>query len=64
MGTCRMGADAATHPVTPDGRTVEVANLYVADASTFPSASGANPAPTVMHIAHYVAQCVKGTVPA
>jgi choline dehydrogenase-like flavoprotein len=56
MGTCRMGADSQTHPLTPEGRTVEVPNLYVTDASTFPTCSGANPMPSVQHIAHYIAQ--------
>jgi choline dehydrogenase-like flavoprotein len=56
MGTCRMGGDAARHPVTPEGRTREVKNLYVADASVFPTCSGANPMPSVQHIAHFTAR--------
>lgn len=56
MGTCRMGDDNARHPITPEGRTREVKNLYVADASTFPTCSGANPMASVQHIAHYMAQ--------
>ncbi len=59
MGTCRMGGNPATHPLTPEGRTVEVSNLYVADASTFPTCSGANPSPSVQHIAHWIAQGIK-----
>jgi choline dehydrogenase-like flavoprotein len=56
MGTCRMGGDAARHPVTPGGETREIKNLFVADASTFPTCSGANPMPSVQHIAHFTAR--------
>jgi choline dehydrogenase-like flavoprotein len=59
MGTCRMGGDAERHPVTPEGRTREASNVYVADASAFPNCSGANPMPSVQHIAHYTAQGIK-----
>jgi choline dehydrogenase-like flavoprotein len=59
MGTCRMGGDAERHPVTPEGRTREATNVFVADASTFPTCSGANPMPSVQHIAHYVSQGIK-----
>ena len=59
MGTCRMGGDAKTHPLFPTGATREVKNLFVADASTFPSCSGANPMPSIQHIAHYMAQGIK-----
>ncbi|HTM18915.1 MAG TPA: GMC family oxidoreductase N-terminal domain-containing protein [Kofleriaceae bacterium] len=62
MGTCRMGGDAATHPLTPTGHTVEVPNLFVADASTFPTCSGSNPMPSVQHIAHYIAQGMRAAV--
>jgi choline dehydrogenase-like flavoprotein len=59
MGTCRMGGDAGRHPLTPEGRLREVPNLFVADASAFPTCSGANPMASVQHIAHYVAQHIK-----
>lgn len=59
MGTCRMGGNAGTHPLTPEGQTREVKSLYVADASTFPTCSGANPMPSVQHISHYIAQGIK-----
>lgn len=58
MGTCRMGA-SSDHPVRPDGRTLEVADLYIADASVFPTCSGANPMPSIQHLAHYTAQGIK-----
>ena len=36
-GTCRMGSNPATSVVDLQGRSHELANLYVADASVFPS---------------------------
>ncbi len=59
MGTCRMGGNAKTHPVKPNGETVEIRNLFVADASLFPSASGVNPMLTIQTLAYYVAQQIK-----
>jgi len=56
MGTCRMGGNAANYPVKPNGETREVRNLFVADSSLFPSASGANPMLSVQALAYYVAQ--------
>ncbi|MDO7875611.1 FAD-dependent oxidoreductase [Hymenobacter sp. ASUV-10] len=59
MSTCRLGGDAATHPLRPDGRTVEVQGLYVADGSAFPACSGVNPMLTIMALAHHTAQGLK-----
>jgi choline dehydrogenase-like flavoprotein len=42
MGTCHIGGHASA-PVKPNGETREVQNLFIADASLFPTASGANP---------------------
>jgi choline dehydrogenase-like flavoprotein len=53
MGTCRMGG-TNDHPVKPNGETREIKNLYVGDASLFPSASGTNPMLTVKALAWYV----------
>jgi choline dehydrogenase-like flavoprotein len=64
MSTCRMGGDAATHPLKPSGETVEVRNLFVADASAFPACSGVNPMLTIMALAHFTAQGLKRTHPA
>ena len=36
-GTCRMGADPATSVVNLEGRSHELANLTIADASVFPA---------------------------
>ena len=55
MSSCRMGANAGTSVVDAEHRVWGIRNLYVADASTFPSASGVNPMLTVMAIAHRAA---------
>ncbi|MBF9141822.1 GMC family oxidoreductase N-terminal domain-containing protein [Hymenobacter properus] len=59
MSTCRMGGDAATHPLRPNGETVEVQGLFVADGSAFPACSGVNPMLTIMALAHFTAQGMK-----
>lgn len=46
-GTCRFGKDPATSVLDPSNKVHGVESLYVADASFFPSSSGANPALTV-----------------
>lgn len=53
-----MGLDAAASAVDPRGETWEVEGLYVADASTFPTALGVNPMVTVQAIAYCTAQSV------
>ncbi|MBP6826724.1 MAG: GMC family oxidoreductase N-terminal domain-containing protein [Saprospiraceae bacterium] len=58
MGTCRMGGDRH-YPVKPNGETREVRNLYVADGSLFPSASGTNPMLSIQALAWWVAQNMK-----
>lgn len=47
MGTCRMGTDPETSVVDPSGRLWGFPNIYVADASAFPSSSGVGPSLTV-----------------
>jgi choline dehydrogenase-like flavoprotein len=47
-GTCRFGADPASSALNTDCRAHEVDNLYVVDASIFPSIGAVNPALTVM----------------
>ena len=59
MSTCRMGGDAATHPLKLNGETVEVQGLFVADGSAFPACSGVNPMLTIMALAHFTAQGLK-----
>ena len=48
--------DSPSHSATrPSGETWEIKNLYVADASLFPTASGVNPMVTTEAIAIHVA---------
>ncbi|KAI1129319.1 FAD/NAD(P)-binding domain-containing protein [Nemania abortiva] len=56
MGTARMGVDAETSVVDGDGKVWGCENLYVADASVFPTASGVNPMITIMAIADRIAR--------
>jgi choline dehydrogenase-like flavoprotein len=46
-GTCRFGTDPQTSVLDPQNRAHGVENLYVVDASFFPSSSGINPSLTV-----------------
>ncbi|MEZ0355543.1 GMC oxidoreductase [Mycobacterium sp. SA01] len=46
-GTVRFGTDPATSVLNADNRAHEVDNLYVVDASFFPSSSGINPSLTI-----------------
>jgi choline dehydrogenase-like flavoprotein len=47
-GTCRMGTDPATSVLDPYCKAHELDNLYVVDASVFPSSGAVNPALTIM----------------
>lgn len=51
MGTARLGGSPKKSATDPDGRSWEVRNLFVMDASTFPSASGVNPMISIEAIA-------------
>ncbi|MFT5764718.1 MAG: choline dehydrogenase-like flavoprotein [Saprospiraceae bacterium] len=62
MGTCRMGGSDKKHPVKPTGETREVKNLFVADGSAFPSASGANPMLSIQALAYHVALAIKASL--
>ncbi|MGI4756327.1 MAG: GMC family oxidoreductase [Janthinobacterium lividum] len=48
VGSCRMGADAASSVVDPYGRSWDVPNLFVTDNSVFPTSLAANPGLTIM----------------
>jgi choline dehydrogenase-like flavoprotein len=58
-GTCRFGTDPATSVLDLDCRTHEVDNLYVTDASFFPSIGAVNPTLTIIANALRVADIVK-----
>lgn len=46
-GTCRFGTDPKTSVLDPQNRAHDVENLYVVDASFFPSSTGMNPSLTI-----------------
>lgn len=58
MGSCRMSADEDTGVVNMKGKVWGANNLYVADASVFPSASGVNPMVTAMALADWISRGV------
>ena len=55
MGSCRMGIDPSTSAIDADNQSHEVKNLFVVDASAFPTASGVNPMLTIYGIARRAA---------
>ncbi|WWD20494.1 hypothetical protein CI109_104970 [Kwoniella shandongensis] len=55
MGTCQMGTTPSTSVIDPRGRVWNTSNLYIADASVFPTASGVNPMITTMACAWSIA---------
>ena len=63
MGTLRMGPDRRTSVVDPEGRFWDVDNLYAADGSVFPTASGYNPTLTICAVALRTAHGMTGTAP-
>jgi choline dehydrogenase-like flavoprotein len=46
-GTCRFGNDPKTSVLNADNKAHEIDNLYIVDASFFPSSSGTNPSLTI-----------------
>ena len=54
-GACRMGRDPATSVVKSTGETHDVANLYVADPSVFPTAVSVDPSETIGAFSHRLA---------
>ena len=58
-GTCRFGVDPATSVLDLDCRAHEVDNLYVTDASFFPSIGAVNPTLTIIANALRVADIIR-----
>jgi choline dehydrogenase-like flavoprotein len=52
MGSCRMGISSEVSSVDENGELWECDDVFVLDASIFPSASGANPMMTVYALSH------------
>ena len=59
-GTCRFGTDPATSVLNLDCRAHDVDNLYVTDASFFPSIGAVNPTLTIIANALRVADIIRG----
>jgi len=58
MGSLPMGTDPNRSACDPEGRLRGLRNVFVADSSVFPGASGVNPMITTMALAHHVAKSV------
>jgi len=61
-GTCRFGTDPGTSVLNPWNRTHALDNLYVVDASFFPTSGGINPALTIAANALRVAYHLESTM--
>jgi choline dehydrogenase-like flavoprotein len=57
-GTARMGNDRQTSVTNPHGQVHDIDNLFVADASLFPTNAGFNPALTIMAIGYWVGEYI------
>src|SRR5205807_9840135 len=60
VGGCRMGTDPQTSVLDQYCCSHDVPNLYVVDASVFPSSSEKNPTLTIMALAARVADHIAG----
>ena len=56
MSTCRMGTNASNSVISPTGESHDIPNLYIADASVFPSSLGVNPQLSTMVCATQIAR--------
>ena len=56
MSTCRIARTPADGVFDPTGRSFDYQNLYVADASAFPTSVGVNPMLTVMGLSHFLSK--------
>ncbi len=56
MGSCRMGKDPRKSVTDPYGETHDIANLFIADGSLFPTSTPGNPTLTIQALATRVAQ--------
>ncbi|XXG97487.1 hypothetical protein Hte_003790 [Hypoxylon texense] len=61
-GSCRMSTSEECGVVDEKGAVWEAQDLYVADASVFPSASGVNPMMTTMAISEHIAQGIAASM--
>ncbi|KAI1780701.1 long chain fatty alcohol oxidase [Hypoxylon cercidicola] len=62
MGSCRMSTSKECGVVDEKGAVWETQDLYIADASVFPSASGVNPMVTIMAISEHIARGIAASM--
>ena len=62
MSTARMASSPNQGACKPTGETWEVKNLFVADGSSMPTATGVNPMMSIMGTAHYISGHIKVTL--
>ncbi|MFN2525849.1 MAG: GMC family oxidoreductase [Actinomycetota bacterium] len=60
MGGCRMGSDPSSSVVDADLKTHDHPNLYICDASVFPTPGAAQPSQTIMALATRLAEHLSG----
>ncbi len=51
LGGCRMGTEPANSVTNADGRSWDIANLWICDGSLFPTSAGVNPSLTIQALA-------------
>ncbi len=52
MGSCQMGSERRTSVVDPYGESWDIKNLFITDASIFPTCLGVNPMESIMAFAN------------
>ena len=62
LSTCRLAGAPSQGPLSPEGESYEVQNLYCADGSVLPTSTGVNPMITIMSTAYHIAQHVKANM--
>ena len=62
MGTLRMGNDPASSVTDANGKFHNVANLYAADGSVFPTSGPMNPSLTIMALGYRIGTLAARTV--
>ena len=58
MGTCQMGSERQKSVVDPYGESWDVRNLFMADASVFPTCLGVNPMESIFAFANRTADYI------
>jgi choline dehydrogenase-like flavoprotein len=59
MSSCRLANTATRGVVDPNGRVFGTKNVFVADGSVLPTATGVNPMLTITTVSHFLSQRIK-----